>query len=215
MGLAGPARPVAFVWPFVFVPMFVALDLALRGAPGGPRSWCFWARVLACTVPVGMLMGGISGDWVEQTAYVFGGLPKPLALIGSAGLNFWVLPLHWLLYALVRAQYDRGWLPRSELAALAGALALAFGAAYGYGAWRLGDVAAGQATGARVQLVGIQPNFSLMGLASTAAGGSRAGHSHGGALAGVGLSGALLRLSAGAAGGGAVGARFGRAPDAG
>jgi apolipoprotein N-acyltransferase len=234
LGLAAPARPVAFVWPFIFVPMFVALDLVLRGARGRWR----WARVLACTVPVGVLMGGVSGDWVVNTAHVFGGLPKPLAhasawlgyggllglevflfiglpfalshgrprwqlallalwptvlqaylprflfwsygqmmfpvpwlvqiadVVGSVGLNFWLLPLHWLLYALVRTQYDPGWIPRRDLAVLGVALAALFALSFGYGAWRMDDVAAAQARGARVHLVGIQPNFSLMGLAS-------------------------------------------------
>lgn len=234
LGLAAPARPVPFAWPFIFVPLFVALDLVLRGT----RGWRRWARVLACTVPVGVLMGGVSGDWVVNTAYVFGGMPRPLAyasawlgyggllglevflfiglpfalahgrprwqlvllalwptvlqaylprflfwsygqmmfpvprlvqiadVVGSVGLNFWLLPLHWLLYALVRMQYDRGWLPRRELAVLGGALAALFALSYGYGAWRMGNVAAAQARGAPVHLVGIQPNFSLMGLAS-------------------------------------------------
>jgi apolipoprotein N-acyltransferase len=239
LGLAAPARPVAFAWPFIFVPMFVALDLSLRGAARPGRwGWRRWGRVLACTAPVGILMGGISGDWVERTAYVFGGLPRvlsfasawfgyggllglevflfigiPFALahgrprwqlalltlwpavlqayvprflfwsygqlmisvpalvqiadvVGTVGLNLWLLPLHWLLYALVRTQYDRGWVPRRDLALLAGVLAVAFGLSALYGNWRLADVAAAQAQGARVQLVGIQPSFSLMGLAS-------------------------------------------------
>jgi apolipoprotein N-acyltransferase len=248
LGLAAPARTVAFAWPFIFAPMFIALDLALRsssgtgssstGSRGGASGWRRWLRVLGCTVPVGILMGGVSGDWVEQTAYVFGGLPKALAyatawlgyggllgmevflfigvpfawahrhprwqlallalwpavlqaliprfifwsygqmmfplpqlvqvadVVGSVGLNFWLLPLHWLMYALVRNQYDAGWLPRRDLKLLAGALLLAFGLSYAYGAWRLAEVAAQQAQGPRVQLVGIQPNFSLMGLAS-------------------------------------------------
>jgi apolipoprotein N-acyltransferase len=105
--------------------------------------------------------------------WTFGQLMYPMTelvqisdIVGGAGLNLWIVPLHWLLYALVRGQYDRGWFPRRDLAVLAGALVVLFGAAYGYGAWRLANVEAAQAKGARVQLVGIQPNFSLMGLAS-------------------------------------------------
>ncbi|HEX7927172.1 MAG TPA: hypothetical protein VF678_06260, partial [bacterium] len=234
LGLATPARPVAFAWPFVFAPMFVALDLSLRGASG----WGRWWRVLGCTVPVGILMGAVSGDWVQQTAHVFGGMPTPVAyaaawfgygglmgievflflgvpfalghghprwqlalvllwpialqaviprflfwtygqlmyhvpalvqaadVVGSTGLSLWILLLHWLLYALIRNQYDKGWLPRRDFIALAAAVAVLFAGSFAYGTWRMGNVSAASANGTRVQLVGIQPNFSLMGLAS-------------------------------------------------
>lgn len=239
MGFAAPAHPVAWAWTLAYAPLFVALDLSLRGVVHPGRChWRRWGRVLACTWPVGVLLAVVSGDWVEQAAYVFGGFPKPLSyaaswfgygsligcevfftigvpfalalrrplfqlalvtlwptvlqaylprflfwsygnwmitapplvqiadLVGSAGLNFWILPLYWLIYACARSLYDPGWLPRRDLIVLAGALAVLFGSSALYGLWRMEQVAAAQAQGAPLRLVGVQPNFSFKRLAS-------------------------------------------------
>ncbi len=247
-GLVSPARPNAIAWPIAFVPLFLALDLALRRYPGtargtGRSTWrgtwrgAAW-RVLACTVPVGIGFAAISGDWVVNTAYVYGGLSLPLAYAvswfgyglliglevalclglpfaltwrrplaglfviplwctvlqvylprflfftygqamapllplvqvadtgGSGGLNLLYLPLQLVLYAWLRRLYAPGELPLRALGAATVALALAFALDYGYGTRALAMWRARQAAGAPVELVGIQPDFSLKRLAS-------------------------------------------------
>jgi apolipoprotein N-acyltransferase len=237
--------------------MFLALDLFLDSAVGGMPRRRRWAAVLGLTWPVGMIAGGVTGDWVVNTAHVFGGMPLPLAwavawlgygtliglelfvgvglpfalahgrpwlqlvlvalwptvfqvyaprflfwtfgqlmhpvpaltqaadIAGSAGLNLWLLPLQWLIFALLRSvrsgtlprttvpritvprtALPRPTVPRPALLRLAAGLAAAFALSGAYGVWRMGDLEARQARGAAVQLVGIQPNFSLKSLAS-------------------------------------------------
>lgn len=233
LGLAAPGRDVPYAWLLLFAPLFLALDLALRGASRRGR----WLRALACTWPVGVLFAAVTGDWVVNTAYVFGGMPKALAyaasllgygtlmglevffflgvpfalgwgrrlqaplvvlwatvfqaylprflywsygqamfpvpallqatdLVGTAGLNLWLLPLHWLVFAWVRRTYAPEDSPRRALWQATAALLAAFALSYGYGAWRMERVAAGQANGAAVHLVGVQPDISLKDLAS-------------------------------------------------
>lgn len=238
-GLGIPGHHVGFAWLGTFLPMFLALDLTLRG-PG--RTGVRLLKVLACTWPVGVLMALVTGGWVVNTSYVFGGLPLPVAwavnvlgygslvglevfaflglpyllsrgrflfglllvplwaaageifvprflywtfgqlmfpvpalvqsadVLGSGGLNFWLLPLHLILAAWVQQAYAPGEVRRRTLLLASGALAIAFGLTYAYGAWRLDTLAASQKPtrpgAARVQLVGIQPNFSLKELAS-------------------------------------------------
>jgi apolipoprotein N-acyltransferase len=243
-GLASPMRPNALVWPIAFVPMFLALDLALRGGAGsgarpGARDWRGQAlRLWACTYPVGVVFAMVSGDWVANTAFVFGGMPLPLAyatswfgygsligmeiclflglpfalsrrrpglalllvplwatvlqvyvprflfftygqimftvpplvqvadLLGSGALNLLYLPLQLVLFAWLRRLYAPAEMPLRPLGVASAGVALAFVAAYGYGLWQMPRWAQREAAGAPVELVGIQPNFTLRRLAS-------------------------------------------------
>jgi apolipoprotein N-acyltransferase len=237
--LASPHRTVAFAWPFIFVPLFLGLDLALRFSPAG--FWPRWGRVFFCTWPAGLIMAALTGGWVANTAFVYGKLPLGVAylvsilgygslqglevffflgvpfalawrrpglllalvplwaavfqlyvprflyytfgqmmvpalslvqvadLVGSAGLNLLLLPLHLVLYGWLRSLYAPGEVPRRRLAVASLALAVAFAADYGYGRWRLADVAERTERGPQVELVGIQPDFSLKELASNPA----------------------------------------------
>jgi len=93
-------------------------------------------------------------------------LTQAADLVGSAGLNLWLLPLNWTIFALLRSVRGGAPLPRSTLLRLGGGIAVSFALLWAYGHWRMGDIEARQAAGARVQLVGIQPNFSLKNIAS-------------------------------------------------
>ena len=239
VALASPQRPIPLVWVGMLVPMFLALDLALRWYQG-PARWR-WGRVLACTYPAGVVFAAITGDWVTNTAHVFGALPLPLAYavtwfgygslfglefffylgvpfalswrrpwlclalvplwatvgqlyvprflfftygqgmfttpqlvqtadtLGSGGLNLLLLPLQLVLYCWLRRLYAPAELPLKRLAALTGGLAVLFAATYGYGHWQKQVWAKREAAGPQVELVGIQPNFSLKHLASNPA----------------------------------------------
>jgi len=87
-------------------------------------------------------------------------------VLGSGGLNFWLLPLHLTLAAWVQRAYAPGEVPRRTLQWASAALAVAFGLSTAYGTWRLDELAQARPGAARVRLVGIQPNFSLKALAS-------------------------------------------------
>ncbi len=234
-GLSIPGHQVGFAWLLTFLPLFLALDLTLRRPAGG---WSRLFNVLACCWPVGAVMAAVTGGWVVNTSYVFGGLPLPVAwavsvlgygsllglevfaflgvpfllsrgrflfgllliplwatvgeiytprflywtfgqvmfplpalvqvadVLGSGGLNFWLLPLHLTLAAWVRQAYAPGEVSRRAVSLASAALALAFGLSYAYGTWRLDTLAQARPGAARVRLVGIQPNFSLKALAS-------------------------------------------------
>jgi len=234
-GLSVPGHSVKFAWAVAYLPMWVALDLALRN-PG--RRWVRVLRTLACTWPVGAVMALVTGGWVVNTSYVFGGLPLPAAwlvnvlgygsligleifaflglpflltrgrfvfslifipvwagffelyvprflfwtfgqemlpvpelvqvadVLGPAGLNLWLVPLHLTLMGWVSQAYAPGRVSRRTLRIASAALALAFAGNYGYGAWRLAGLAAPDPSARRIHLVGIQPNFSLKELAS-------------------------------------------------
>lgn len=235
LGLSVPGHTVKFAWAGAFLPLFVALDLALR-QPGRGRVRVL--KTFACTWPVGAMMALVTGGWVVNTSHVFGGLPLTAAwlvdalgygsllgleifaflgipflltrgrfvlslifvplwsaafqlytprflfwsfgeqmhpvpqlvqiadVLGPAGLNLWLVPLHLTLLGWVRRAYAPGQVPRRTLWLATAALALAFAANYGYGAWRLDALATPDPAARRVHLVGIQPNFSLKELAS-------------------------------------------------
>ena len=240
LGLAVPQPGSSgLIWPVALVPLFVALDLALRGAgPGwGRRLW----RVLACTYPVGVVFAAVTGAWVVNTAHVYGGLSRPLAyaaswlgygslfgleifaflglpflltrrfplwglvlvplwatvgqlylprflfftygqvmfplpalvqpadVLGSGGLNLLYLPLQLLLAAWVRRAYAPADASLRSLGVATGVVALLFAAAAGYGLRQMDVWALREAAGKPVELVGIQPNFSLQDLASNPA----------------------------------------------
>jgi apolipoprotein N-acyltransferase len=244
-GMSSPAHANAVAWPLAFAPMFLALDLALRGSPGaraakGGRLRTA-LRVLGCTYPVGVVYAMLSGDWIVNTAYVFGGMPLALAyvtswlgygtlvglelaffmglpfalswrrpwlcallvplwatvwqiytprflgfsygqfmfpapllmqpadVLGAFGLNFLILPLHLLLYGWLRRLVAPGELSLRGLGLATGLVALAFVAAAAYGQWAMPRWAARQAAGPALELVGIQPNFTLRRLASNPA----------------------------------------------
>jgi apolipoprotein N-acyltransferase len=69
--LSTPAHSVQFAWLATFLPLFLALDLALRGRA---RPWIRVLKVLACSWPAGAIMALVTGGWVVNTSYVFGGL---------------------------------------------------------------------------------------------------------------------------------------------
>jgi len=239
LGLTTPVRPNALAWPIALVPMFLALDLALRTYRGGWRGRAL--RVFACTYPMGVIVAMITGDWVVNTAHVYGGLSLPMAyavswfgfgsllgleiflflglpfaltwrrpllalllvplwatvlqvyvprflfftygqtmvpvlplvqyadVLGSGGLNLLYLPLELLLYAWVRRLYAPAELPLRPLGIASGVLALGFAAAYAYGLYALPLWAHREAQGRPVELVGIQPDFTLKALASNPA----------------------------------------------
>jgi apolipoprotein N-acyltransferase len=87
-------------------------------------------------------------------------------VFGAAGMNFLLLPLYLVLLAWVRRAYDREAVPLRTLALVSAGLAAAFMLDYGYGSWRLDALAQARPGAAQVQLIGIQPNFSLKELAS-------------------------------------------------
>jgi len=234
-GLSTPGHQVGFAWLATFLPLFLALDLTLRRPAGG---WVRLLKVLACCWPVGAMMAAVTGGWVVNTSYVFGGMPLPAAwavnvlgygtliglevfaflgvpfllcrgrflfgllliplwatvgeiyvprflywtfgqvmfplpalvqvadVLGSGGLNFWLLPLHLTLAAWMRQAYAPGEVPHRTLRLASAALAVAFGLSYAYGTWRLEALAEVRPGAARVRLVGIQPDFSLKALSS-------------------------------------------------
>ena len=235
LGLSVPGHAVKFAWVGAYLPLFAALDLALR-RPASHRARVL--KTLACTWPVGVMMALVTGGWVVNTSYVFGGLPLAAAwgvnalgygtllgleifaflgipflltrgrfgfslffiplwsavfqlytprflfwtfgeqmhpvpelvqaadVLGAGGLNLWVVPLHLTLLGWVQRAYAPAFVPRRTLWFATAALAVAFAANYGYGAWRLDTLAQADPAARRVHLVGIQPNFSLKDLAS-------------------------------------------------
>ena len=237
LALVSPHFSMPWVWLVALAPMFLALELVLRQHAGGARG--FWVKVAACTVPVGILFGGLTGGWVTHTAHVFGGLPLPVAVLltwlafggfhglelfaylgapfalarrrpwlalalvplwatvlqvhlprflsftyghamfsvpalvqfadvlGSGGLNLLYLPLqlivcYWGLHFLAP-----GGISRRGLTTATVALGVTFAAAFGYGQVQLARWETLQAEGKAVELVGIQPNFSLEHLATS------------------------------------------------
>ncbi|MBI3992909.1 MAG: apolipoprotein N-acyltransferase [Candidatus Lambdaproteobacteria bacterium] len=90
-------------------------------------------------------------------------------LVGSSGLNPLVVGLNLLLAGALRARLAPWSGARRSLALAAALLALGFAAAGGYGLWRMQAIAERQAVGTPLQLVGVQPNFSLKALASNPA----------------------------------------------
>jgi apolipoprotein N-acyltransferase len=238
-GLASPMRPNLLGWPIAFVPMFLALDLVLRTYEGGWRGWLL--RVFACTYPVGVVFALVTGDWIVNTAYVFGDMRLPLAYatswfgygtlfgletfaflglpfalswrrpalavllvplwatvaqvyvprfldftygqmmvtalplvqfadtLGSGGLNLLYLPLQLVLYGWLRHWLAPAELPGRRLVLASAVLALGFAAAWAYGALAMPAWAQREAAGAPLELVGVQPNFSLGRLASNPA----------------------------------------------
>ena len=87
-------------------------------------------------------------------------------LVGSAGLNPLVVGLNLLLAGALRARLQPRPGARRDLALAAALLAVGFAVAGGYGLWRMQAIAARQALGTPLRLVGVQPNFSLKDLAS-------------------------------------------------
>jgi apolipoprotein N-acyltransferase len=87
-------------------------------------------------------------------------------IFGPAGLNLLLIPLHLTLLEWVKRSYAADAQPRRTLWIATGVVALCFAADYGYGAWRMNALARPDPTAKHVQLVGIQPNFSLKELAS-------------------------------------------------
>lgn len=99
-------------------------------------------------------------------------------LLGSGGLNLLYVPLQLLLLGWLRHAYAPGDLPRKALVVASVCLGVAFVAVFAHGQWRmttlpptLVDAAAPDAgdTRRRVNVVGIQPNFTLARLASNPA----------------------------------------------
>jgi hypothetical protein len=76
VGLTMPGHQVRFAWVAAYLPMFLGLDLTLRS---GGRRLVRVLKTLACTWPVGAMLALITGGWVVNTSYVFGGLPLPVA----------------------------------------------------------------------------------------------------------------------------------------
>ena len=95
--LASPHWQFPLTWPLVFVPLLLALDRVLRKAPA--RGFGRWLRVLGCTWPAGILFATLTGEWVTNTAFVYGQLPWPLAF-GVNALGYGTLhglELFWLI----------------------------------------------------------------------------------------------------------------------
>ena len=105
--------------------------------------------------------------------WTFGQMMYPVAplvqvadVVGSAGLNLLLIPLHLVLFGWVRELITPGWVPRRELTAVSVLVAAAFAGAAAYGFFRISDLALAEKRGEPVQVVGVQPNFSLKHLAS-------------------------------------------------
>ena len=93
-------------------------------------------------------------------------LPQFADLLGSGGPNLLYLVLQLALFYWIRSLYAPGTFAIKSLAWVSGALVVSFAAAYGYGTWQMARWSQLQATGKQVELVAIQPNFSLKHLAS-------------------------------------------------
>ncbi|MCZ6645758.1 MAG: apolipoprotein N-acyltransferase [SAR324 cluster bacterium] len=87
-------------------------------------------------------------------------------IIGLEGLNVLVLSLHLVLFGWIREVYAPDHTARRTLIGASAAVALLFMGAYVYGSWRITDIDRATARGRPVNLVGIQPNFTLRDLAS-------------------------------------------------
>ena len=93
-------------------------------------------------------------------------LPQFADLLGSGGPNLLYLALQLALFYWIRSLYAPGTFAIKSLAWVSGALVVSFAAAYGYGTWQMARWSQLQAAGKQVELVAIQPNFSLKHLAS-------------------------------------------------
>ncbi|MBI4083370.1 MAG: apolipoprotein N-acyltransferase [Candidatus Lambdaproteobacteria bacterium] len=148
----------------------VFLFLALPFAVGRTRPrWGFALVTLWSAVAQAFTPRFISWSY-GQMMYPLAALVQAADVLGSPGLNLLYVPLQLLLFGWLRAGYRPGSapgnVPRRALAWASAALAIAFAAAFAYGQWRQADVARAEAVGAPVQLVGVQPDFSLRRLAS-------------------------------------------------
>ena len=195
----------------------------------------------ACCYPLGPLTAILSGDWVVNTAHVYGGLPLPLALaaswlaygsllgleivfflglpfllglgrpgwqlvliplwaavlqvlaprflfwtfgqfmfpvlplvqsadvIGSAGLNFLLIPVHLVLAAWASRLVSPASIPLRPLKWVSLAVCAAMALNAGYGFWRLEQLESAPPGTGTVRVVVVQPNFSLRALASNPA----------------------------------------------
>lgn len=90
-------------------------------------------------------------------------------VFGLEGLNVLVISLHLLLFGWIRAAYAPEALGRRELVCASAGVALVFAGAFGYGVWRIGEVEQATAAGRPVNVVGVQPSFTLRRLASNPA----------------------------------------------
>lgn len=93
-------------------------------------------------------------------------LPQFADILGSGGPNLLYLALQLVLFYWVRSLYAPGSFAVRPLVWTSGALVVSFAAAYGYGIWQMDRWSELQAAGKKVELVGIQPNFSLKHLSS-------------------------------------------------
>ncbi len=239
LAMASPHWMTPVAWALFGIPLFLALDLTLRHHAGGRAA--LWGKVLACTFPAGVVFAAIAGDWVTNTAHVFGGMPLPVALAttwfgfggligleiffflgvpfalswrrpwlalalvplwctvfqmhlprflfftfgqtmlsvpelvqfadvgGSGALNLLLLPAHLAGYLWIRHGLFPGDFPRRHLGVATGILILGFAVAYGYGSVSMDRWKEREARGREVELLGIQPNFTLARLASNPA----------------------------------------------
>jgi apolipoprotein N-acyltransferase len=122
-----------------------------------------WATVLQVYVP------RFLGFFFGQAMYTAPPLVQFADVLGSGGLNLLWLPLQLIGYGWLRRLIAPGELPLRALGLATAALALLFAGALGYG-WQAMELwERREAQGRPIELVGIQPNFSLRHLASNPA----------------------------------------------
>ncbi len=143
---------VAFAWPLFWKPLQLrrALLFRLLWAIGVDA---FWPRLIHWNLG-GLSLSGV--PVVEQAADVVGAPGMGLLSLGAA---FW-------LRELIR--WQTGTRSRAELVLPTVLLASVWGTAWGYGSLRLADLGAQRqaAPAPQIQVVTLQPNFSLRQLAS-------------------------------------------------
>jgi apolipoprotein N-acyltransferase len=142
--------------------LFLALPFALGRAR--PR-WGFALVTVWSAVAQAFTPRFISWSY-GQMMYPVAALVQAADVLGSPGLNLVYVPLQLVLFGWLRSAYAPESVPRRALAWATAAVAVGLAATYGYGAWRQAELARAEAMGAPVQLVGIQPDFSLQRLAS-------------------------------------------------
>lgn len=123
----------------------------------------FWATVLQSFLP--RFFAWTYGMFLHPTDFVL----QTVDILGTEGLNLPVLALHLLLFGIIREAYAPGAINMRTLRLGALGLALFFAAAQGYGYWRTANLAAATERGRTINLVAVQPSFSLRRLASNPA----------------------------------------------
>lgn len=80
LGLAMPGIHLPVAWVLMLVPLFLALDVVMA-RPG--TWWGRGLRALGACWWAGVMAAAIIGDWMVNTAHVYGGLSLPVAYLAN------------------------------------------------------------------------------------------------------------------------------------